>query len=65
MMKEFEHINVKTIGEAAQLLASQEGEIIAGGTDLLGMMKFNIVPVYPKRIVNIKTVADLEYFKDE
>jgi len=34
--------------------------VIAGGTDLLGKMKDEILPVYPEALVNIKTIPGLD-----
>ncbi len=58
-MQAFEYAHPKTLAEAAALLGSQWGEteILAGGTDLLSLMK-NYVAT-PKRVVNIKGIAEL------
>jgi len=65
MMRNFNHSDAKDINEAVQLLDGENVKIIAGGTDLLGIMKFGIVPVYPKTIVNIKTIPGMSYIKEE
>ena len=39
--------------------------IIAGGTDLLGTLKDNILPTYPATVINIKTIPGLDYIKEE
>jgi len=66
-MRAFKHIDASTIEEAASILAKYKGKakIIAGGTDLLGIMKDNILPMYPEILVNIKTISGLEYIKEE
>lgn len=64
-MKPFKHANAKTLDEAVSILGSGNNSIIAGGTDLLGTLKDNILPTYPETLVNIKTVPGLDYIKEE
>jgi CO/xanthine dehydrogenase FAD-binding subunit len=40
-------------------------QAIAGGTDLLGTLKANILPTYPAAVVNLKTIPGMEYIKEE
>ena len=58
-MNRFEYASAKSTQQAIGLLSSQWGEteIIAGGTDLLSLMKDDVVA--PKRVVNIKDIAEL------
>ncbi|MGE5647176.1 MAG: FAD binding domain-containing protein [Acidobacteriota bacterium] len=58
-MEAFEYANPATLKEALALLGSGWGDasVLAGGTDLLGLMKDYIVS--PKRVVNIKGVKEL------
>jgi xanthine dehydrogenase YagS FAD-binding subunit len=63
--KRFEHVNAGTIDEAASILKSGKAAVIAGGTDILGTLRFEILPDYPEVLVNIKTISDLEYIKEE
>jgi NADPH-dependent glutamate synthase beta subunit-like oxidoreductase/CO/xanthine dehydrogenase FAD-binding subunit len=66
-MKEFKHINASSLEEAASVLGDYEGRarIIAGGTDLLGQMKDDILPEFPEVVVNVKTISGLDYIKVE
>jgi xanthine dehydrogenase YagS FAD-binding subunit len=65
-MKTFKHVNAKTVAEAKSALAGGKATIIAGGTDLIGTLKDNILdPSYPKTLVNIKTIPGLDYIKEE
>ena len=65
-MKEFEYINAKTIEEAVSALTPDKAFIIAGGTDIVGGMKDEIFPEYPKTLINLKTVSpSLDYIKEE
>lgn len=58
-MRAFEYANPATIGEAVSMLATDWGqtEILAGGTDLLSLMKQYVAT--PSRLVNIKGIAEL------
>jgi xanthine dehydrogenase YagS FAD-binding subunit len=59
-MQAFEYANPATLQEALGLLSPQWGtaDILAGGTDLLSLMKEYIHT--PKRVVNIKGIKELE-----
>jgi len=67
MMKGFYHVNAKTVGEAITLLKSCNGEanLIAGGTDLLGILKDRILPHYPDTIINLKAIQNLDHIKED
>jgi xanthine dehydrogenase YagS FAD-binding subunit len=58
-MRPFEYVSPNSTSQAISLLAATWGntEILAGGTDLLALMKDEVVT--PKRIVNLKGVADM------
>jgi len=62
-MNAFEYAHPKTLQEALALLGSRWGdtEILAGGTDLLSLMKNYIVE--PKRVVNIKGLQELSQIR--
>lgn len=62
-MKRFEHVNATSVDEAVKLLSAQNARAIAGGTDLLGVMKDQLLPT--DRVVNLKTIPGLEYIKEE
>ncbi|SPF46604.1 Molybdopterin dehydrogenase, FAD-binding protein [Candidatus Sulfotelmatobacter kueseliae] len=58
-MRPFEYVSPNTRAQAISLLGTSWGnaEILAGGTDLLALMKDDVVA--PKRLINIKGVHDL------
>jgi xanthine dehydrogenase YagS FAD-binding subunit len=64
-MRNFTHISAATLDEAVTALGryGRKAAIIAGGTDLLGKMKDEILPRYPEALVNIKTIAGLDYIR--
>lgn len=66
-MRKFAHVNARTIDEAVSALRryGERANIIAGGTDLLGKMKDEILPGYPEALINIKTIAGLDFLKEE
>jgi len=66
-MKRFKHINAGSVEEATSILKDygRKARVIAGGTDLLGEMKDDILPEYPEVIVNIKTISGLDYIREE
>jgi len=65
-MKPFNHTNAKNLAEARTALAGGKANLIAGGTDLIGTLKDNVLPTHPATLVNIKTVVPgLDYIKEE
>ena len=63
--KKFAHVNARTIEDAAAVLREGNASIIAGGTDILGAMRFEILPEYPGVLVNLKSIPGLDYIKEE
>lgn len=63
-MKHFAHMDVTSFEEAARNTGSP-AVVIAGGTDLLGTLKDEILPTYPEKVVNIKTVPDADCIKED
>lgn len=66
-IKNFKHINAKTVAEAAALLGQygEQARVISGGTDLVGTLRFEILEHYPQTVVNLKTIAGLDYIQEE
>ncbi len=58
-MRPFDYVNPTSSKQAVSLLGASWGntEVLAGGTDLLALMKDDIIA--PKRLVNIKDIKDL------
>jgi xanthine dehydrogenase YagS FAD-binding subunit len=59
-MRPFDYVSPTSKAQAVSLLGTSWGntEILAGGTDLLALMKDDVVG--PKRLVNIKEIKDLK-----
>ncbi len=64
-MKPFLHLNAQTVAQAVKSLVKFEGRarLNAGGTDLFGLLKDEFLPEYPEAIINLKSVAGLNYLK--
>lgn len=64
-MYKFTHVNATSVADAAATLAKGKAQVIAGGTDLMSYMKGMCSPNPPSVLVNIKTIANLAYIKEE
>ena len=65
-MQPFTHVNVTTVADAVAAITDPSVRVIAGGTDLLNALELGIyssttaIP-YPKTLVNIKTIPNMNY----
>ena len=66
-MKHFKYENATSFDEVKDIVNASEGKsvVMAGGTDLLGVLKGKLLPEYPETVVSLKEVPDTEYIKDE
>lgn len=67
-LRKFNHINATTVDEAVSALGKENAWANAGGTDILGTMRFEVLPdnMYPATLVNLKTISpSLDYIKEE
>ena len=62
-MKHFQHQDALTVEEAV-LEKANGAEVIAGGTDLLGVLKDKITLDYPEKVVNIKSIPGLDQIEE-
>lgn len=64
-LKEFGYFSPHTVATAVAILKDLDGEaeVLAGGTDLLPLMKIRIM--IPKYIINIKDIVGLNYIREE
>jgi xanthine dehydrogenase YagS FAD-binding subunit len=65
-LKAFKHLNAGSVEEAVSLLKEYEGRavLVAGGTDLLGILKSEVLPRYPDVVINIKTIPGIHGIKE-
>jgi xanthine dehydrogenase YagS FAD-binding subunit len=66
-MKKFAHFNAGSVDEAVSILRRYGGHahLIAGGTDIVGKMKDQILPTYPEALVNLKTIPNMDAIREE
>ena len=62
-MKEFRYFPSKTLSEAVSILARCDAKVLAGGTDLLPMMKQRAIA--PEQIVSINNIPGLAYIRED
>ncbi len=62
-MKHFEHVNAESFEQASELLRQANGkaDAMAGGSDLLGTYKDNLLETYPDTVVNLKTIPNFAH----
>jgi xanthine dehydrogenase YagS FAD-binding subunit len=66
-MRKFEYFNARTVDEAVSVLRRYGGRarVIAGGTDLIGTMKDEILPTYPEAVIDIKNIPGLDVIGED
>ncbi len=65
-LKKFSHVDAKSIEEAVAALGAGNGEVVAGGTDIVGTRRFRILKNDPEVLINIKNISpSLDYIKEE
>ncbi|BBO85343.1 dehydrogenase [Desulfosarcina ovata subsp. sediminis] len=66
-MKTFQHATVSSVTDAISILSKHgnNAKLIAGGTDLIGLLKSKATPHYPDVVVNIKPITGLDQIKQE
>ncbi len=64
-MKPFRHTDAKTVSGVIKLLVEHGGKarLLAGGTDLLGLLKTRAMATHPELLINIKSIPGLNYIK--
>ena len=65
-MRKFDHITAKSLDEAAALIGKyrKSAALVAGGTDLLGILKDGVRPVYPQLLVDLKAIDGLDFIRE-
>jgi NADPH-dependent glutamate synthase beta subunit-like oxidoreductase/CO/xanthine dehydrogenase FAD-binding subunit len=66
-LMKFNLVNAASVDEAVSILKNNPDRtsLLAGGTDLLGTMRFEILPDYPDTVINLKTIPGLDYIREE
>ena len=62
-IRNFKHVSASSLSEATAILSDAKGKaaVIAGGTDLLGVLKDKIHSEPPEIVVDLKTIPSLGY----
>lgn len=65
-MQYFNHINAESFATAGEALKSDANNVaIAGGSDLIGVLKNRILKDYPNTVVNLKSIPNAAYIKED
>ncbi len=66
-MRKFDHLSVTSLQEAVAHLGTDrtKAAVVAGGTDILGILKDEVRPVYPRVLVDLKNVKGLDSIVEE
>jgi len=64
-MKRFAYKNAKTIADAVSVLKSGNASILAGGTDILNLLKIGALTSPPETLVNIKSIPGLDSISED
>lgn len=64
-MRPFTLIDAENLDEAVAVLRQPGARVMAGGTDLLGVLKANVLPDYPQTIVDIHSIEGLDYIRED
>jgi CO/xanthine dehydrogenase FAD-binding subunit len=67
-MKSFNYAIAESFASCATALQeSAEGKtvVMAGGTDLLGVLKGKLLKEYPETVISLKGIEDADYIKSE
>ncbi|MGC8773601.1 MAG: FAD binding domain-containing protein, partial [Conexivisphaera sp.] len=68
VLRPFDLINAGTVDDAVRVLAKGNAWSLAGGTDIIHVLRFRVLPeeMYPDVLVNLKTISpSLDYVKYE
>jgi len=66
-LRPLKHLNTTSLDQTVSIVAEyrEQAALIAGGTDLLGVLKDNVHPTDAELLVNIKTIAGLDYVRED
>lgn len=64
-MKHFKYDAPSTLEKVCKVLKNENAVLSAGGTDLIGVLKEQLLPSYPDKVVSLKQVEGLSYIREE
>ena len=64
-MKNFNYLSPASTDEAKTLLADEKSVLMAGGTDLVGVLKADLLPSYPESVVSLSKIEGLDTIEEK
>ena len=64
-MKRFVYRNATTVAEASSLLKAGNAAVLAGGTDILNLLKVGALANPPAALVNIKNIPGMDFIRKD
>jgi xanthine dehydrogenase YagS FAD-binding subunit len=64
-MKRFAYKNATTVAEAVSILRAEKAAVLAGGTDILNILKMGALTNPPETLVNIKNIHGLDFISED
>jgi len=64
-MKRFAYMNATTIADAVSVLKAGNTAVLAGGTDILHLLKVGALTKPPATLVNIKNIPGLDCISED
>ena len=66
-LRSFKHLEATSLDQAVAISGVQQERtvVMAGGTDLLGALKDNIYAKYPESVIDLKTIPNLAYLRED
>ena len=66
-LRPFKHLQATSLDQAVAIseVHGERNVVLAGGTDLLGALKDNIYAKYPESVVDLKTIPNLAYLRED
>ncbi|WP_162610909.1 FAD binding domain-containing protein [Gordonibacter sp. An230] len=64
-MRHFKHMQASSANEAASVIGKGNALVMAGGTDLLGTLKDEILPTYPETVVDLKAIPGMDGISED
>lgn len=64
-MERFAYKDATTVADAVSMLKAEDSSILAGGTDLLNLLKKGALTNPPQKLVNIKNIPGLNFINED
>ena len=64
-MRRFAYKNATTVAEAVSLLKAGNAAVLAGGTDILNLLKIGALTSPPETLVNIKNIPGMNFIRED